>query len=121
MADVTLQIKELCKLRDALDSLLSDDKWKIVQFLKESNKPVSYSEIKRLFGEDYNDNTLWRHLKSLEEADLIEHIKGMVEYNPASGKPRFSFYKLSEYGRRLVDEFLEKIIQDFLLLRNNSN
>lgn len=106
-----IQVKELEKLRVALNNLQDPDKWKIVMMLKEAGEQsAAYSEIKNLFGKDYNDNTLWRHLKSLMKADLIEHVRGLVKYNPETGKARVSFYRLSNYGKALLETYLEEII-----------
>ena len=106
------QIKELKKLATALNLLTIPDNWKIVTMLKAAGKFISYSEMyremKRYFGKNYNPNRLWRNLKKLEEAGLIKS-KRKLHVNPNTGKISTCFYIISDYGKKVIDEYLEKI------------
>ena len=113
--------EETKKLIGALNNLESPEKVMIIIMLKEANRPVAYSEIKKIFGEDFNDNKLWRHLKSLERAELIIHDKGViVKINPETGKARTSFYRLTDYAYFLLERGLEKIFRILVEWRKTS-
>jgi DNA-binding PadR family transcriptional regulator len=105
-------MKELEKLAAALNLLTDPDNWKIVIMLKAAGKFISYSEIyremKKHFGENYNPNRLWRNLKKLEEVGLIKSER-KLHINPNTGKTSTCFYIISDYGKKVIDEYLEKI------------
>jgi predicted transcriptional regulator len=91
-------------LLSALKSLNHPDRFKIVKKLKEANE-LSYSEIRNLFGEEYNDGYLCQHLKNLLHARII--IKNKRRTIGMGNKVKTSFYKLSDFGELVLSHLLK--------------
>jgi predicted transcriptional regulator len=91
-------------LLSTLKCLNHPDRFKIVKRLKETHE-LSYSEIRDLFGEEYNDGYLCQHLRNLLHARII--IKNKKKAIGTGNKGRTSFYKLSDLGELVLSHLLK--------------
>jgi DNA-binding transcriptional ArsR family regulator len=82
------------ELKMAVEGLNNENRQKIVLILNTTDK-MSFSEIMK--ETNIESSLLSNHLKKLLDTLLIEHF-----YEHIVGEDKYSFYKISKYGKRLL-------------------
>ena len=67
-------------------------------------KELSFADIRKRLGNNYNTGLLYHDLKELQKDGIIVNIKKL---DLSSDKPKISFYKLTEEA----EDFLRKLIE----------
>lgn len=112
MAEDEKIIEELEQIFKALKNPV---RLKIVQLLRDSNTPISFTEVKNQLGEEYDKDVVWLNLKNLGKNKIINNEKKFKK-TPGPGKPQVTFYKLTKQGEIAVD-YLNTLIESLQKLR----
>lgn len=84
---------------------------KIAQVLLETRAPLSFIEIRERLGNSYEKDAVWLNLKSLERHQVVKiDPEKRPEKRSGPGRPKASFYILTERGKIAV-EYLNKLIE----------
>lgn len=89
------------ELRLAIDGLNNESRQKILFFLKDVEK-LSFSEIRNKV--ETSPPLLANHLNKLIDTFLVEHF-----YEHKIGDERYSYYKISTFGKYLIENMLETL------------
>jgi len=93
-------------LRQTFKAFASDNRSTIIETLINTNKPLTFSEIKQAVNLD--QRVLTDELKKLISGAVVDHY---TEYR--YGVKHYSYYKLTEYGAKILEANLKVLFESY--------